>query len=173
MDRSWFESRQEQEIFSSPKPSIPALGPTQPPIQWVPGFLSRGQRDRGAKLTAHLHLLPRLWMSGAAPRLSLCAFMAWAGKTLSFVTCRCSSNTVAVQIFFHCLVLNLFLWMTCSVVIYCKIYSYATWKVIIKDIETLKFEYNSRIWILMFCWPCILRSITLVNDHLTHNSFIL
>ena len=44
-------------IFSSPKPHRPALQPTQPPTQWVPGFLVR---DKGAgvlKLTTHLQLV--------------------------------------------------------------------------------------------------------------------
>jgi len=41
-----------------------ALGPTQPPIQWVPGALSLG-----IKLTAHLHLGLRSRMCGAIPPL--------------------------------------------------------------------------------------------------------
>jgi hypothetical protein len=37
-----------------------ALGPTQPPVQWVPGILSPGvKRGRGVTLTINLHLVPR------------------------------------------------------------------------------------------------------------------
>jgi len=85
-------------------------------------------------------------MGGAAPCLSLCAFMEWVEKILSFVTYPLSSNTV-VQIFFLLLILQLFFWMPCSVPIYCKIYSCVTWKVIIKGTESLKIEYICRLWV--------------------------
>jgi hypothetical protein len=40
--------------------SRPALGPTQHPVQWVPGVLSPGvKRGRGLMLTTHPHLMPR------------------------------------------------------------------------------------------------------------------
>jgi hypothetical protein len=40
--------------------SRPALGPTQPPVQWVPGILSPGvKRGRGVMLTTHPYLVPR------------------------------------------------------------------------------------------------------------------
>jgi hypothetical protein len=44
----WFESRQGLGIFLFSTASRPDLGPTQPPIQWVPGALSlvnRPQRE--------------------------------------------------------------------------------------------------------------------------------
>jgi hypothetical protein len=43
---------------------VPALGPTQPSVQWVPGVLSPGiKRGRGVMLTTHPHLVPKLRMS--------------------------------------------------------------------------------------------------------------
>jgi hypothetical protein len=41
LDGPGFDSRQRQETFSSPKLARPALGPTQPAIQWVQGFYAR------------------------------------------------------------------------------------------------------------------------------------
>jgi hypothetical protein len=46
-------------IFLFTTASRMALGPTQPPIQWVPGALSLGLKRLGVKLTTHLHLVPR------------------------------------------------------------------------------------------------------------------
>jgi hypothetical protein len=50
----------------------PALGPTQPPVQWVPGALSPGvKRGRGVMLTTHPLLVPILLRGGIpAPHTS-------------------------------------------------------------------------------------------------------
>jgi hypothetical protein len=45
-----------QSIFPLASVSRPALRPTQPPVQWVPGVLSPGvKRGRGVTLTTHPH----------------------------------------------------------------------------------------------------------------------
>jgi len=57
--------------------SRPALGPTQPPVQWIPG-LSRGYRRPGRGADPPLHLDcrgPR--KSRAIPLLTLRAFVAY------------------------------------------------------------------------------------------------
>jgi hypothetical protein len=51
--------------------SSPALGPTQPPVQIVPG-LSPGESGRCVALTIYSHLAPRLkkeWHYTSAPSL--------------------------------------------------------------------------------------------------------
>jgi hypothetical protein len=54
----------DERIFPLASVSRPALGPTQPPVQWVPGVLSPGvKRGRGVTLTSHPHLVLRSRMS--------------------------------------------------------------------------------------------------------------
>jgi hypothetical protein len=62
LDDPW----QVQRIFPLSSVSRPALGPTQPPAQWVPGVLSPGvKRGRGVMLTTHPHLVLRSRMSSS------------------------------------------------------------------------------------------------------------
>jgi hypothetical protein len=62
--RPGLDPRQGQRIFPLASVFRPALNPTQPPIQWVPGVLSPGvKRGRGMTLTTLHHLLPRSGMS--------------------------------------------------------------------------------------------------------------
>jgi hypothetical protein len=52
---------ERHRIFPLTSASRPALGPTLPPIQWVPGALSPGvKRGRGVMLTNHALLMPTL-----------------------------------------------------------------------------------------------------------------
>jgi hypothetical protein len=66
--RPEFDSRQGQGFPLFATVSIPALGPTQTPIQWVPGSLFP---EWGVKLTNHFHLAPRLRMRGVMPPLPI------------------------------------------------------------------------------------------------------
>jgi hypothetical protein len=56
-----FRSPAEAEgIFPLASGSRPALRPTQPPVQWVPGVFPPGvKRGRGVMLTTHPILVPR------------------------------------------------------------------------------------------------------------------
>jgi hypothetical protein len=64
--------------------SIPALGPTQPPIQWLSdGFLPEIKRPKH-----HLHLLPRLKMRGGIPHVPTCLHclvLTWANSSLQLM----------------------------------------------------------------------------------------
>jgi hypothetical protein len=64
LDDRGFESRQGLGISLFTTASRPALGATQPPIEWVLGALSLR-----VKRTTHLHLVPRSRMRGAIPPL--------------------------------------------------------------------------------------------------------
>jgi hypothetical protein len=50
----------EARDFPLTSVSIPALGPSQPRVQWVPGVLFPWvKRGRGVTLTTHPHLMPK------------------------------------------------------------------------------------------------------------------
>jgi hypothetical protein len=68
-----------ERIFPVASVSRPAQGPTQPPVQWVPGVLSPElKRGRSVTLTTHLHLVQRSRMRNyiSSPPT---AFMACSG----------------------------------------------------------------------------------------------
>ena len=58
------------EIF---RPSRPALGPTQPPVEWELGPSPEVKYGRGVLLTTHPLLVPRSWKSRAIPLPALWA----------------------------------------------------------------------------------------------------
>jgi hypothetical protein len=53
-----FDPRQRQRIFPVASVTRPALGPIQPPVQWVPGILSRGKEWPGRDADHSPHLVP-------------------------------------------------------------------------------------------------------------------
>ena len=82
--------------FSTPVPR----GPTQSPIQWVPG-LSRGKSGQGMALTIHCHLVPRLRKSRAIPLLHLWAFVC---------VCVCVCVCIYIYIYIYMYVYKIILW---------------------------------------------------------------
>jgi len=74
--RLGFDSRQGQGYFLYATGSRPALGPTQLPIQWVPGAFCPS-----VKLITHLHPVLRLINRGAVPPLPYVT--SWYGAQFS------------------------------------------------------------------------------------------
>jgi hypothetical protein len=82
--RSGLDPRQWQRIFPLTSVTRPALRPTHPPVQWVPGVLSSGlKRGRGVTLTTHR--VPRSRMSRSCtplhPSTMACSGTAFANYT--------------------------------------------------------------------------------------------
>jgi hypothetical protein len=83
-DRSSIPGRGER-TFPLVSVSRPALGPTQPPVQWVPGVLSPGlKRGRGVTLTTNLHLVLRSRMSRSYTSSPSKTFMVCNVRALAF-----------------------------------------------------------------------------------------
>jgi hypothetical protein len=74
-------SRQEQEIFLLSTANIPAPGPTQPPVQWIPGSVSVWVKRPGMKLAEHSPLSgAEVKNGGAIPTLPY--IFSWFGACL-------------------------------------------------------------------------------------------
>jgi hypothetical protein len=81
-DRGSIPGRDER-IFPVASVSRPALGPTQPPVQLVPGVFSPGvKRGRGVTLTTHHHVVPRSWLSRSYTSFPPSASMACSRTAL-------------------------------------------------------------------------------------------
>ena len=63
----WGSITGRNEICLFCEKARPSLGDTKSPIQWVPELFTKGQSDRGVKLTTHLRLALKSRMSGAIP----------------------------------------------------------------------------------------------------------
>jgi len=73
LDGPRIESRWGRDF---PQESRPTLGPTQPPVQWVPmgtGSFPGVKYGRSVLLTIHPLLVPQSWKSRAVPLLTLWA----------------------------------------------------------------------------------------------------
>ena len=90
-------ARWDQEI-SPDRPDRP-LGPTEPPLQWVPWLFTGEYCGRDMNLTTHFCRALRLEINGAVPLLPLYAFVAWTETALPFrctLQCDCI-DTIKVR----------------------------------------------------------------------------
>jgi hypothetical protein len=79
-------------IFS--KSSRHAVRPTHPPLQTVSGFLPEDKVAGFVNLTAYLHLVPRLRMSGAVILLPLHALWRGRGQFYLYLLCTRQSHVL-------------------------------------------------------------------------------
>jgi hypothetical protein len=74
-----FKSQQWQETF------LQIVQPGSGTTQQVPGFSPGGKAAGSLEITTHLHLAPRLRMSGAITLLPLYAFKCRAATNVPFI----------------------------------------------------------------------------------------
>ena len=99
-----FDSRLTRETLPSPKRPYRLWDPTQPPIRRVPGFFPEGKAAGGINVTAPLHLMPRLRMSGAIPIRPIRALVAWTGTPAALLLSTGQVTVDLVTLFYHLLV---------------------------------------------------------------------
>jgi hypothetical protein len=68
-DQGSIPGRGNNVIFSFATVPTPALSPTLPPIQWVPGALTPMVKRPGRETDIHIHVVPMLRMRGTIPPL--------------------------------------------------------------------------------------------------------
>jgi hypothetical protein len=81
--------------------SRPALRLTDPPVKWVPVFLSSGvKRSRGVTLTTHRHLVPRPWISTSYTSSPPCTSIGvlWDWCTFTAIS-KCPNSEVLFATF--------------------------------------------------------------------------
>jgi hypothetical protein len=75
-------------LISFPKASVPAVGPTQPPMQWIRGNLYPEIKRPWRKIGHSFRLVQRLRMSGAVPALPLIRLHDRRRNKLTFTPCN-------------------------------------------------------------------------------------
>jgi hypothetical protein len=96
--RSGFDSQQGKRISPLTSVSRPALRPTQPPVQRVPGVLYLGEKGgRGVTLTTHPHLVQRSRMSRSYTSSPPRATMVCSGTALLLLRGSTSGSSQRVS----------------------------------------------------------------------------
>ena len=90
LDGPEIESRWGRDFLD---PSRPGLGPTQPPVQWVPGLGPGVKSSRGVTLTPHPLLVPWSRKSRA-----MCLFPLWAVRPVQSLS-ACTRVPIIVTIY--------------------------------------------------------------------------
>jgi hypothetical protein len=116
--RSRFDPLQGQRIFPVSSVSRPALEPTQPLLQWVPGVHSPGlKHGRGVTLTTHPHPVPMSRMSrsytSSPPKLLHGVLWDSFHSLLCDYHCRYFINYENYKIRFRTILFPLLLWVIC------------------------------------------------------------
>jgi hypothetical protein len=96
-----------KKIFLLAHTSRPALGPTQPPIQWEPGALTPGVKRPGREADHSRHLVPRSRTIGVLPPTLV--LMAWCFNEYQgqlYRTCDLYRFTLAPTIQAYCMKLE-------------------------------------------------------------------